>query len=110
MKQIYFIILFLTIAISSINAQTCVAPSPDASAPSGTTSIDLGCGGGTASMSATFNGQGTIPTNTYDVSSIPFNFTTFTGTSIPISTDDVWSANISLPFNFCFFGRITIAY
>jgi gliding motility-associated-like protein len=106
MKQIYFLIIFLTIAYSSIYAQSCVTPIfSDASAPPGSTSIDLGCGGGTASMSATFNGQGTIATNTYGVSSIPFSFTTFTGTTVPISTDDVWSANISIPFSFCFFGR-----
>lgn len=107
MKQIYILlILFFTCSNQLARAQSCVSPVlADASAPSGTTSVNLGCGSGVANMSATFNGQGTVATSSYGVTSIPFSFTTFTGTTIPIATDDIWSANISIPFNFCFFGN-----
>ena len=106
MKHIYIIFFLLTTFISSqLNAQSCVEASfADGSAPPGTTSISMACGGGTANMSATFNGSGTVGTSLYNVSSIPFSFTGFTGTTIPITTDDIWSSTISIPFNFCFFG------
>lgn len=106
MKQIYFLILFISLFIGQeVQSQTCISPSfADASAPVGTTSVAMSCGGGTASMSATFNGAGTIGTSIYNVSTIPFSFTSFTGTSLPITSDDVWSSMIPLPFGFCFFG------
>ena len=107
MKQIYILlILFLFITSSAVQAQSCVTPVfADATAPPGTTSISMACGGGTANMSATFNGMGAVSTNLYSVSTTPFNFTTFTGTTIPIGSDDIWSSVVALPFNFCFFGN-----
>ncbi|MFH0864986.1 MAG: PKD domain-containing protein [Bacteroidota bacterium] len=45
-------------------------------------------------------------TTTYAVSSIPYNppYPYNTGNPILVSTDDIWSGVINLPFNFCFFG------
>lgn len=46
-------------------------------------------------------------TNTYSVSSIPYNppYPYSTGTPISVGTDDVWSSLITLPFTFCFYGN-----
>lgn len=48
-------------------------------------------------------------TNTYTVSSIPHTppiaYNDAGGTAISVGTDDVWSAQINLPFNFCFYGQ-----
>lgn len=47
-------------------------------------------------------------TNTYSVSSIPHTppiaYNQAGGTAISVGTDDVWSAIVNLPFNFCFYG------
>ncbi|MFN2261426.1 MAG: PKD domain-containing protein, partial [Psychroflexus sp.] len=61
----------------------------------------------TATLTADFLETG--ETDTYRIESIPFAPPfPFTGLSNPISvnTDDVWSPNISLPFDFCFFGEV----
>ena len=107
MKQIYIILIILLSFVQALTySQSCTAPIlADNTAPPGSTSINLGCGGGTANLSATFNGLGTVGTNIYGVDTIPFNFTSFVGTNIPIATDDIWSGVISLPFNFCYFGN-----
>ncbi|MEO8760426.1 MAG: hypothetical protein ABI448_06015, partial [Bacteroidia bacterium] len=44
-------------------------------------------------------------TTSYNVSSIPYSPYGFTGTSILVSTDDVWSPAQGLLFPFCFFGN-----
>ncbi|MDR0801712.1 PKD domain-containing protein [Fluviicola sp.] len=49
-------------------------------------------------------------TNTYTVSSIPHTppiaYNDAGGTAISVGTDDVWSAQVNLPFNFCFYGQM----
>jgi hypothetical protein len=47
-------------------------------------------------------------TNTYSVSSLPYAppYPYTQGTPILVNLDDVWSEEIALPFNFCFFGNI----
>lgn len=45
-------------------------------------------------------------TNTYGISQIAYTPLSYTaGTSILVSTDDIWSDIINLPFTFCFFGQ-----
>ena len=48
-------------------------------------------------------------TTTYTVSAIPHTppiaYNDPTGTAISVGTDDVWSAQIGLPFNFCYYGQ-----
>jgi hypothetical protein len=55
-------------------------------------------------LQATFLETG--QTNTYSVSSIPYAppYPYNSGTSIMVGSDDIWSAAIPLPFNFCYFG------
>jgi hypothetical protein len=64
----------------------------------------INCNGECTTLSANysiFSG-----TNTYGVSTIPYNPASYTsGTLYSIPIDDRWSAPISLPFNFCFFGQ-----
>ncbi|MGX7667936.1 choice-of-anchor J domain-containing protein, partial [Flavobacterium pedocola] len=64
-----------------------------------------GQAGQNVELSASYFGIGA--TTSYDVSSItyspPFPFTG--GTQMNITTDDIWSGVVNLPFNFCFFGN-----
>jgi hypothetical protein len=47
----------------------------------------------------------TYQTNTYGISSIPYNPNPYNvGTLYSIPIDDRWSGVINLPFTFCFFG------
>ncbi|MFC6097323.1 fibronectin type III domain-containing protein, partial [Flavobacterium qiangtangense] len=56
-------------------------------------------------LSANYFGIGA--TTSYDVAPIAYNppFPFTGGTPMNISTDDIWSPVINLPFNFCFFGE-----
>jgi gliding motility-associated-like protein len=56
-------------------------------------------------LSASYFGIGA--TTSYDVSSITYNppFPFTGGTQMNITTDDIWSGVVNLPFNFCFFGQ-----
>lgn len=105
MKHIYSIIIIYITAITSAYSQSCTMPMLADATSGGTTPIAMSCGGGVANMTVTFNGQSGVSTNQYSVSSIPHVFTSFSGTTIPISSDDVWSSTIPLPFSFCFFGN-----
>ncbi|NHM06085.1 hypothetical protein G4D82_02530 [Flavobacterium sp. CYK-4] len=66
--------------------------------------IDLCPGENCVDLSAAYTDS--KDTTTYTV--LPLNFAPpfpFTGgTQLPVTTDDVWSAPFTLPFNFCFFG------
>ena len=48
-------------------------------------------------------------TTTYSVASIPHTppiaYDQAGGTAVSVSTDDVWSPQITLPFNFCYYGQ-----
>src|SRR3954467_6979357 len=47
-----------------------------------------------------------MTTTSYAVSQIAYNpFPFNAGTNINLSADDLWSAPISIPFTFCFFGH-----
>ncbi|MCR9182704.1 MAG: hypothetical protein NXH73_07235, partial [Flavobacteriaceae bacterium] len=62
-------------------------------------------GGGCVDLTATFFDTG--ETTTYSVESIPYAPPfPYTGLANPVSVgqDDVWSNQINLPFDFCFFG------
>ena len=62
------------------------------------------CNAQCTSLTATYFETGN--TNTYAVSQIPYAPLSYTaGTSILVSTDDIWSDVITLPFTFCFFGQ-----
>ncbi|MGQ2982745.1 MAG: hypothetical protein ACT6R6_15420, partial [Flavobacterium sp.] len=60
--------------------------------------------GDCGNISATYFNTGA--TNSYSVGSVayapPYPFVG--GTQVSVNTDDVWSGNITLPFNFCFYG------
>ncbi|MCX7697826.1 MAG: PKD domain-containing protein [Bacteroidales bacterium] len=62
------------------------------------------CGPTTITLKANYLQTGS--TNTYSVSSIPFNppYPVSQGNPFSIGQDDIWSSPITLPFNFCFFG------
>jgi gliding motility-associated-like protein len=66
--------------------------------------IDLCPGETCLDLSAVFTDS--KDTTTYSVLPVvfapPFPFTG--GTQLPVTTDDVWSAPFTLPFNFCFYG------
>ncbi len=63
------------------------------------------CGQTCANLNATAFGG--AQTTSYTVSSIPYAppFAFNTGTPILVDVDDRWSAALTLPFNFCFFGN-----
>ncbi|HRG89216.1 MAG TPA: hypothetical protein PLW44_09370, partial [Chitinophagales bacterium] len=63
------------------------------------------CGQTCANLNATAFGG--AQTTSYTVSSIPYSppFAFNTGTPILVDVDDRWSAALTLPFNFCFFGN-----
>ncbi|HEU4718940.1 MAG TPA: SprB repeat-containing protein, partial [Bacteroidia bacterium] len=62
------------------------------------------CSGQCVNLSATV--QGTLQTNTYTVSSIPYSpYSYTTGTAVLVNIDDVWTPVINMPFCFEFFGN-----
>ncbi|MFD2823204.1 T9SS type B sorting domain-containing protein [Lacinutrix iliipiscaria] len=71
----------------------------------GPSQVDLDCNTLCTNLSATFLETG--ETTSYSVSSIPFNPpSNFNGLAnqLFVSTDDIWSGIVNLPFEFCFFG------
>ncbi|HEU4717852.1 MAG TPA: SprB repeat-containing protein, partial [Bacteroidia bacterium] len=62
------------------------------------------CSGQCVNLTATV--QGTLQTNTYTVSGIPYSPYPYTGgNSVLINIDDTWSPVINMPFCFQFFGN-----
>ncbi|MEW5677529.1 choice-of-anchor J domain-containing protein, partial [Flavobacterium enshiense] len=64
-----------------------------------------GTTGQNVELSASYFGIGA--TTSYEVSTIPYSppFPFTGGTQMNITTDDIWSGVVNLPFNFCFFGN-----
>lgn len=97
--RISAIILPLLFAASLLQAQPgcpSVNAGPD---------MDVDCTNPCTDLTAVPFQTGT--TDAYTVSSIPYAppFPYNTGTPFSVGTDDVWTAAISLPFQFCFFGQ-----
>jgi len=67
--------------------------------------VTIGCNNPCTNLTATFHQTGN--TNSYTVSTIPYNppFPYTGGTPVSVNTDDVWSGVINLPFTFCFYGQ-----
>lgn len=61
------------------------------------------CAGGCANLTSTLVTN--YQTTNYSVASIPYSPYPYTGTSILVNTDDVWSAVENIGFNFCYFGN-----
>ena len=78
-----------------------------ANVDAGPTQVNLDCTETCTDLTATFLETG--DTNSYEVSSIPFNPPeNFVGlaNSLFVNGDDIWSGVVDLPFNFCFFGGV----
>lgn len=91
----------LTLALSGLgyqlSAQASACPSVNAG-PDQTI-----CPGQCVNLTATV--QGTLQTNTYTVSTIPYSpYSYTTGTPVLVNIDDVWTPVINMPFCFQFFG------
>jgi gliding motility-associated-like protein len=79
------------------NSQVTACPSVNAGPDQ---SICSGC----VTLNATVTG--TLATNTYSVAAIPYNPYPFNqGTQVLVNIDDIWSANIPMPFCFEFYGQ-----
>ncbi|MFH0893380.1 MAG: gliding motility-associated C-terminal domain-containing protein [Bacteroidota bacterium] len=90
--------VLLLFFVSNANAQAPGCPFVEAG-PNTT----VPCNGSTT-INASFLPTGA--TTTYSVGSIPYAppYPMNAGTAIMVGSDDVWSAVIPLPFNFCYFG------
>ena len=99
MKKItrLFVSAVFILGTNKIQAQATACPDVDAGP-------DVTVCGGCTTLNATI--QGTVATNTYTGSVIPYNPYSFnTGIPILIGIDDEWSDTIQLPFCFEFFGN-----
>ena len=67
--------------------------------------VSLPCGTNCTTLRATPFDAGS--TASYSVAQIPYTPFAYTGgTVVSANTDDVWSAPVQLPFNFCFFDSV----
>ncbi len=102
MKRLFIIIILNILAISGFSQPL---PCP----PSNTTSI-TGMNAGAACSGActqvyTSHSTSLKSTSSYTLTDIPYLPTTFTGgTPILVGIDDIYSAALTLPFEFCFYG------
>lgn len=100
MKRYYtaFLLIFLAYGHSLFAQPGCpnISAGPDQS---------LSCTSPCTSLTATYLATGA--TTSYTVSSIPYTppYPFNTGNPILVSTDDLWSGVVPLPFTFCFFGN-----
>jgi gliding motility-associated-like protein len=95
-KYVSLFIVLLFFVNSSFSQPGC--PSVNAGS-----NVSLPCGTNCTNLTATAFPSGN--TSTYAVSSIPYTPFSYTaGTSVLVSTDDIWSSVINIPFTFCFFG------
>ena len=94
----FFAALFLLL-ISITNAQPgCPAINPG-------NNVTLPCGTNCTTLRATPFDAGS--TSSYEVSAIPYTPFSYTaGTSVLVNQDDIWGSVITLPFNFCFYGKV----
>ncbi|MFI5149416.1 MAG: gliding motility-associated C-terminal domain-containing protein [Bacteroidia bacterium] len=96
-KKLFFLCLlvFRSLGFHAQGAPAC--PSVNAGSP------QTICQGACATLNAAVvsNNQ----TTSYTVSAIPYAPYPFTGSSILVGADDVWSSTVNLGFNFCYFGN-----
>ena len=97
MKRIIFFILTI---LSFRNAFSQGAPACPNITTGGTQTV---CNGQCAVLTSTLVAN--YQTTSYTVSSIPYVPYPYTGTSILVKTDDVWSPDQNIGFNFCYFGN-----
>ncbi|AEA44076.1 PKD domain containing protein [Fluviicola taffensis DSM 16823] len=101
MKLTTTLIALLSV-ISTANAQFPGCPSVDAGSDQ-----TLTCNQPCATLNAVPFHAGA--TSTYVVGSIPHTppiaYNQAGGTAVSVNTDDVWSPQIALPFNFCYYGQ-----
>lgn len=95
-------LLFALFTLSNLFAQ---APGrPHVIAPD----VTMSCNEESVIISAEYLKIGETASGIYDVESIeyapPFPF--LGGTQVSVGQDDIWSGNIDLPFEFCYFGSI----
>lgn len=101
-KTLSFSLLFALFAFSNLYAQ---APGvPHVTAPD----VTMSCTDESVMISAEYLEIGETNSGLYNVEAVeyapPFPF--LGGTQVSIGTDDVWSGDIDLPFQFCYFGGI----
>lgn len=97
-----FLLALFVLALSGfhleLNAQASACPSVNAGPDQNI------CPGQCVNLTATV--QGTLQTNTYAVSTIPYSpYSYTTGTPVLVNIDDVWTPVINMPFCFQFFGN-----
>lgn len=102
MRTLGFSLLFALFTFSNLFAQ---APGrPHVIAPD----VTMSCNEESVIISAEYLKIGETASGIYDVESIeyapPFPF--LGGTQVSVGQDDIWSGNIDLPFEFCYFGSI----
>lgn len=92
----------LTLALSGLGYQLSAQASACPTVNAG--SDQTICPGQCVNLTATV--QGTLQTNTYAVSTIPYSpYSYTTGTPVLVNIDDVWTPVINMPFCFQFFGN-----
>ena len=98
MKNIYSLLILICCAQWSFAQSGCpsVNAGPD---------VTLNCNQTSTTLNASVVANGT--TASYAVTAIPYAppYAYNTGTLINVGTDDIWSALITLPFNFCFYNN-----
>ena len=108
MRKFYLIFGFLGLLFST-NAFAQPAPGcpyiDAVDAATGAQSITTSCSNPCVDISSTVLQTG--GTDTYTVSSIPYNppFPYSGGTPVSVNMDDIYSGIIDLPFDFCFYGQ-----
>lgn len=105
MKKFLFIFTLSVFGAFTGVAQAIYSGQPNVTI-NGNHNVTIPCGNGggcyRASASQTLTGFST----TYSVDTIPYiAFPTGGATAIAIQSDDLWSPEIQIPFNFCFFGN-----
>lgn len=100
-KKIAFVIVITLFGIVNLFSQ----PAPGCPYIDAGPDISTSCSNPCVDLNATVLQTG--GTNTYTVTSIPYNppFPFSGGTPVSVNTDDLWSGVITLPFDFCFYGQ-----
>lgn len=101
-SKIYLFFVFLEIFFT---IRSFAQPAPGCPYIDAGPDITTSCSNPCVNLNATVLQTGS--TNSYTVSSIPYNppFSFSGGTGVSVNTDDVWSDIITLPFDFCFYGQ-----
>jgi len=97
-KRISIVAIYLLLVFVTQAQPGCPAINPG-------NNVSLPCGTNCTTLRATPFDAGS--TASYSVAQIPYTPFAYTGgTVVSANTDDVWSAPIQLPFNFCFFDSV----